>query len=217
MKFFPQNKEKIPGAAKAAVSPNRMFVLSAKERFLAAFDIAYHAHPSSRFVLAYKIGVVIVAVFALTAGASVYADTKNVAADSAFYPFKRLSETLELTLSSPQARPALEAALAARRAAEIDDLGLRSPSSTILAGLKSDLRADIGSSAEGAERAGLQDGQLSTVCNRLESVIQAHPSAVSVALMRHPRVAAFLENKCGQSEGSSSEDVSSTGDMDNGQ
>lgn len=138
-------------------SPSKEFGKKAKERFLAAFDARYPtpaatlpARPSE-FILAMRsLAIVLAAAAIVFGGASVYADTANVPADNLLYPLKRLSESVQLALTVPAAKPQLEASLAARRAGEITDLAARNPTSTILPSLTSDLTRAVDTSIRSA-------------------------------------------------------------------
>ncbi len=137
-------------------SPSEEFARKAKERFLATFDARYPAARSAgapRFIFVLKAAAGIAAVFAvLLGGASVYADTRNVSADNPLYPLKRLTESVQLALTTPAAKPQLEATFAARRAGEITDLEDRHPTSTLLPKLASDLAGAVNASIGDAER-----------------------------------------------------------------
>lgn len=136
--------------------PSREFAEKAKGRFLAVFDARYPAPLRSRaseFVLAVRALAVVLAVAAVVlGGASVYADTNNVAADNPLYPLKRLSESVQLALTKSQAKPQFVASQAARRADEITELETRHPTSTLLPSLANDLDDAVNVSISDAEK-----------------------------------------------------------------
>jgi hypothetical protein len=136
--------------------PSREFAEKAKGRFLAVFDARYPASlrpRASEFVLAMRALAIVLAVAAVVlGGASVYADTTNVAADNPLYPLKRLSESVQLALTKSQAKPQFEASRAARRADEITELEARHPTSTLLPILASDLDDAVNTSISAAEK-----------------------------------------------------------------
>lgn len=136
-------------------SPSKEFEKKAKARFLAVFDAHYPApaHPrASEFILAMRaLAVVLGCAAVVFGGASVYAETKNVPADNPLYPLKRLSESVQLALTAPSAKPQLEASLAARRADEITDIAERHPSSTLISHLTNDLNTAVDASISGAD------------------------------------------------------------------
>lgn len=135
--------------------PSKEFKEKAKGRFLAAFDAHYPvpARPRpSEFILAMRaLAIVLGCVAVIFGGASVYADTTNVPADNILYPLKRLTESVQLVLTVPSARPQLEATFAAQRAVEISDLAERHPSSTLIPHLENDLNVAVNASIKGAE------------------------------------------------------------------
>ncbi len=139
-------------------SPSKKFKEETKTRFLAAFDTRYPTpvRPrASEFVLAIRAFAIVLGIAAVAlGGATVYADTRDVSADSPLYPLKRLGESVQLALTVPAVQPQFEASLAARRANEITDLAERHPSSTLLPNLAHDLDSAVTASLGGAENKG---------------------------------------------------------------
>ncbi len=165
------------------LSPSRAFEAKAKARFLAAFD-ARHGIPSAQPVV--RLGFVFKATAGLAAllmvlfgSVSVYADTANVPADSVLYPWKRLTESVQLAVTPASQKAELQATLAARRVAEIDDLETRQPTSTVLVNLQSDANAAVNASIVSAARSNLTDGALTNLCGKLLSTV-----ATSSAIFR---------------------------------
>lgn len=134
-------------------SPSKEFLRNAKGRFLASFDARYPVPRPATLVLAMKALSAVLGVVVLTlGGASVYADTQNVPADSPLYPLKRLNESVQLALTKSQTKPNVAAALAVRRADEIDELTDRHPTSSLLPKLADDLNVAINTSIDSLER-----------------------------------------------------------------
>jgi hypothetical protein len=158
LNFFHFNSEKLPRAVRRLFAPPQKFREMAKGRFLAVFDARYPAHTHGRaaypqFLFAVKaLAGALAAAAIVLGGVSVYADTKNVPADSPLYPLKRLSETVQLAVTAPSAKADLQATFAVKRAAEISDLSARHPTSTLLAGLANDLDTDVSSSLGSVEQ-----------------------------------------------------------------
>src|SRR5581483_473931 len=130
--FF--NDDKLSPQEKKSFLPRKAFLEYGKERFLSSFDamLGRRAPGGSRRTIpafVFKLIVAVIAVFGLTFGASIYANAKNVPADSPLYPLKRLAETVQLAFAKTKAKPALQAKFAARRTVELDDLAKRKPQS----------------------------------------------------------------------------------------
>src|ERR1700722_13081238 len=204
--FF-NKTEKLPQAIRKTIQPSSAFKEKTKIAFLAVFDAA---HPgtararSSHFTIFAKAVVACVALFAIFAGASVYADTANVPADNALYPLKRLGENVQLALAPVSAKPELQATFAARRASEISDLSNRKPSSTIIASLDIALDSDVNNSVSAAVATKLGDGQLNTFCGKILSAIATSSVALHDQLSIHPSVLARFENECALKENATS-------------
>jgi len=195
MIFF--GRGNLTGRWRSYFSPRREFLKSGKEKFLAAFDAQFGIRVSGlgfRNVrsFAFKILVAMVAIFGLAFGASVYADSRNVPADSPIYPLKRLAESVQLAFAATKAKPVLQAKFATRRKNEITDLEQRKPSSTMLASLTKDLGATIDDSVRNAKKARLQDGALEDFCGNIIATIGASSSLP----LRHRGL--HLEELCGR-------------------
>jgi hypothetical protein len=134
------------------LSPRKEFTEKTKSRFLATFDAHYGTRPQERRSSSQGIGAwakgfaTLLSLAAIMVGVSAYADTANVAADSPLYPFKRLTENVQLALTPMSSQGQFEATLATRRAHEIDDLSVRMPSSTLIGRLSLDFQTDVSSS-----------------------------------------------------------------------
>lgn len=156
--------------------PSKEFKEKAKTRFLAVFDAQFPASArprASEFVLAMRALAVVLGVAAVVfGGASVYADTQNVAADNPLYPLKRLSESVQLSLTPGTAKLQVEASIAARRAEEIADLEERHPSSTLLPGLTKDLTKAVRASMN--EEGGDENDNAAVNATSSESAAQSH-------------------------------------------
>jgi hypothetical protein len=171
---------------KKILKPRKEFEERSKAAFLAVYDTA---HPAGQQALQprgsrhsgvfAKSLVALGTLIALLAAASVYADTANVAADSPLYPFKRFSENVQLAVAPAPEKAELQATFAARRADEITDLETRKPSSTIIAGLASDLNTDIDASLDDAQKTNLQAGQLKTFCDKVLSAIATSSATIA--------------------------------------
>jgi Domain of unknown function (DUF5667) len=147
-----KNRSELPRKAQEELRPRKEFIERGRERFLAAFDaspLAARADGArgSRVTMFAKLGVGIVAVLCVATGFSVYADTANVSATSPLYPWKRLSENVQLALTiSASQKAQLQATFAVRRAQEIQTLQETQPSSTLIPRLTQDLDSDISNS-----------------------------------------------------------------------
>lgn len=162
MKSIFSHNTKLPRDARKELRPREEFIDRGRERFLAAFDAsemgarnAVGALPARvpYVTLFFKFAIGAAAAFFVFAGFSAYADTTNVPATNPLYPLKRLSESVRLALAPVPDKPKVQAALAVRRAAEIDELDASAPSSTLIASLTNDLDEDIkGSLSAGGPR-----------------------------------------------------------------
>ena len=160
-------------------TPSPIFKDDAKKKFMAAFETRYPSPRTAWLLPAGRMIGAAAAVLAIVAsGATVYADTANVRADSPLYPLKRLGENVQLAVAPPAAHASLEAAFAARRVAEIDDLQGRNPSSTMIAELANDASSSVDASIVAADSANLTDGSLTSLCNNLLGTL-VPPSASS--------------------------------------
>jgi hypothetical protein len=168
-KLSKENSELAPSLQKALL-PRKEFVQEGKQKFLAAFDISGLARPQhavSKVTLFFKFGIGALAAVAIVAGATVYADTANVSASSAFYPLKRLGENVQYTLTPTQDKAQLQATFATRRVQEIKDLQANNASSTLIPALTDDIDEDVSSSLSLANKTDLSDGSLNTYCTTI--------------------------------------------------
>jgi len=201
------------------LAPGKDFADKTKARFLAEFDAHHGANAyTPRFTMAsWSVGLAfILIIIATTFGTSVYADAKNVPADSVLYPFKRLNESVVLDFASPEQKMQLEATFASRRADEIQDLQERNPSSTLLTRLSDDLGANITASAnilpEQEQEEGHGDGKDSShgngnfahFCAGINSAIAASSSLVQAILSGRADAVTRLEAACATNAASSS-------------
>jgi hypothetical protein len=189
-----QKKEELPKPLQRVLVPDGQLLHEGKRKFLAAFDASSFAHDSkaqsSPFAWGIKFGIGVLAVMAIVAGTSAYADTTNVAADSPLYPLKRLGETVQLALTPSQEKAQLQATFATRRAAEIDELQKTHPSSTLIAALAKDLNDDVSSSLNMASDTKLQAKPLTDFCSTFLG-------RLGIALAMHPELLARFNAKCG--------------------
>jgi hypothetical protein len=215
-----ENKEKLPKALQKALLPNEKFIDTGKKHFLAAFDTSPLAAqsanasenskaPSSAFAWGLKFGIGVLAVFAIVAGTSAYADTANVSAENPLYPLKRLGENVQLALTPSQEKAQVQATFAARRAAEIDELQKNHPSSKLIASLVKDLNNDVSSSLTVASNSQLRADSLATFCETFSGRLQ-------IALALHPELLARFNAKCGSDVASTTIITSSTINTDLG-
>lgn len=200
MKLNFWNNEKVPKEAGKVLLPRSEFIKKAKGRFLAAFDAHYRTYKKPHSVSIYKTAIVFVALFALLAGASAYADTNNVAVTSPLYPLKRLNENVRLALASPEGKADIQATLVTRRADEINDLQTSEPSSTEISVLRKELQATIQASIEDEAKADPQGTKVGAFCGRLLSALQISSSVTSIEWSLYPRAMERVETKCGQYE-----------------
>jgi hypothetical protein len=185
---------------KKLLKPRKEFTEKTKTAFLAVFDVAHPVGTAAasaratqnRFGIFAKTAIAFAAILAIFASASVYADTANVAADSPLYPLKRLDESVQLAVAPVPEKAQLQATFAARRANEIADLEARTPSSTQIASLSSDLNAALDSSLNDAQSANLSDGQLKTFCDKV---------LTALATGTHPIIVHRFAVQCGASVG----------------
>ena len=183
------------------LKPSKTFLEAGKKRFLAAFDLQFGARvPASGFrqahSFAFKVIMAAVAVFGLTSGAAVYADARNVPADSPLYPLKRVAESVQLTFAATEARPALQGQFAARRLGEINDLAERNPKSNALPKLQDDLHEAMDSSVNGAEQPDLPAAALSRICSKLRSVMGTSSLVMQDELIAHPKLLQHFDDRC---------------------
>lgn len=159
---FIKNKKELPEALKKGLLPSEAFLVRGKKHFLAAFDASGlsrgPAEKNSIFTTTLKFGIGIMAVIAVVASASAYADNANVAADSPLYPLKRLGENVQLILAPHEEQIQLQNTFTARRINEIDDLQARHPSSTLIPALTSNLEQDMSSSLSAATKIKVDTG-----------------------------------------------------------
>jgi hypothetical protein len=177
--------------------PTKAFEEKNKARFLATFGVRYPATARSRWIFGVKTLAATLAVLALALGGiSAYADTTNVPVESPLYPLKRVAESVQLAVTLPAAKPALEATFAARRATEITDLENNHPSSTLLPSLSADLGKDLDASVSA--------GLTSDRCNTLRGVFDASSSLVrNTLLSEHVGVLIRFRKQCAPNENSS--------------
>ena len=215
-------------------SPSKEFKEKTKTRFLAVFDahnpaLAAARPRTSEFVLALRAFAIVLACVAVVfGGAATYADTKNVPADNPLYPLKRLSESVQLALTAPVAKPELEATFAEQRASEITDLSKRHPSSTLIPHLAGDLSAAVDAavaengndniqaphpaaspmaiapSANGPENNqsqgnGNDHGDLQVICTTLQSFLNPTSSMVKGGFLDHSQAFQRFQDRCGES------------------
>ena len=196
---------------KLGISPDAAFIQNTKVKFLAAFDARYGTRESaskSAFMIGFRIAAGALAVFAIVASASVYADTRNVPPDSALYSFKRLGESMQLIFASQVEKPQLQANFAVRRADEITELQTREPSSTALVKLNNDLDSAINASINAQAKIdagdkngkGSNDGMSADFCAKFLSTVGSFGSAAHDALLSHPKIIQKLERQCGQDD-----------------
>jgi hypothetical protein len=184
---------------KKTMKPRDEFLKASKARFLSVFDAA---HPHARlahmsgFTIFTRALVACGALVALLGGVSVYADTANVNASSALYPFKRASESIKLAFTAPQEKAQLQATFATRRADEIHDLAATQPSSTLLAKLSTDLDTDVNDSIVAAHDTKLGDGNLDAVCGKILSAIATSSQAMDGTLFIKPKALLRFESVC---------------------
>ncbi|HZQ45922.1 MAG TPA: DUF5667 domain-containing protein [Verrucomicrobiae bacterium] len=198
--FFKRNKA--PRELKQLLTPPEEFTTKTKHAFLAVFDAtrrrgvaagAVAARPWSTAVRVLLAGGALVAVLM---GVSAYADTANVPADSPLYPLKRLSENVRVALAAPEGKAELQVSLASRRAAEIEDISARKPTSTLIAHLDQDLNTDVDDSLVAAQDTRLGDGNLDTLCGRILSVIATSSVALHEDSPLHLGALARFKHLC---------------------
>lgn len=193
--FFNNKKEVLPEALKKGLAPDEKFIKQGKAHFLAAFDTSElsklaPAPKGSPFTWVFKIGIGMMAVLAIVAGTSAYADTANVSVNSPLYPLKRLGENVQLALTPQQDKAQLQATFAERRVSEIAELRATHPSSTLIAKLGNDLNAEVSSSLTIASNSNLEAQPLSEFCFMFSGRL-----AGTLAL--HPDLSARFNTKCG--------------------
>lgn len=176
---------------KKILKPRKDFAEQTKTAFLTVYDRAHPAttRASGGFSALARILVACGALIAIFAGASVYADTANVAADSPLYPLKRLGESVQLAVTPAAEKSELQATFAARRASEIVDLETRKPSSTQIASLSSDLNTALNTSLNDAQNAKLGDGKLAGFCEKILPTMKTS----------RPDIVGRFLNQCGKS------------------
>jgi len=196
--MFNFSKHKLPPRVQKTIAPEAEFIKKAKGNFLAAFDAHYGAvRPTYGFVFAMRAMAVVLVLFGATAGATVYADTQNVPVNSPLYALKRLGETVQLTLASPELRPQLEATFAARRVVEINALEQSHPSSTLIPALANDLDKEVNASIIDVSTSTGNSTEKVNVCGKVLSILSTSSSAMQGELLTHPEVIARFENRCG--------------------
>lgn len=209
--FFNNKKEAMPEALKKGLSPDEKFIKQGKAHFLAAFDtselaknsgVAANGAPAEKGAFAWvlRIGIGVMAVLAIVACTSAYADTANVSVNSPLYPLKRLGENVQLALTPSQDKAQLQVSFAERRVAEIAELHATHPSSTLIAKLGNDLSAEVSSSLTTASDSHLSAKPLSAFCFMFSGRL-----AGTLAL--HPDLSTRFNTKCGDDASST---VSST-------
>lgn len=184
---FIKNSKGMSEPFKKGLLPSEEFLAQGKKNFLAAFDTSEFSRVPldvpSRFTLIFKFGIGIMAVIAVVAGASAYADTANVSADSPLYPFKRLGEAVQLAVTPASQKAQVQAGFAVRRTDEITNLQINNPSSTLIPRLTNDLDRDISSSLASASTTNLKAGALGSLCKiltlHLGASILAHQDLLS--------------------------------------
>jgi hypothetical protein len=201
MKFNFFKNDILPRGVRKLITPSPEFSEKAKGRFLAAFDVRYPtahlaAYPT-RFVFALRVAAgTLAAAIIMFGGVSAYADTKNVPADSPLYSLKRLSESVRLVVAPPAAKVQLQAGFAERRVAEINDLGGRKPTSTIIADLVDDADDAVNASIAGADKANIQDGQLSALCGSIFSTVATSSATLQGEILNHPNILEHFTAQC---------------------
>lgn len=190
--FIKNKKEDIPETFKKGLLPSAEFLQRGRKNFLAAYDASPFTksapHKSSIFALGLKLGVGIMAVIAVVASASAYADTANVSAESPLYPLKRLGETVQLILTPSSQKAQVQANFAVRRANEIMDLQVKNPSSTLIPALTSALGQDISSSLNSASTTKIEGKPLDALC--------AVFSGLGINLSLHHDLTARFDAQC---------------------
>jgi|GEM_PF-5710770 len=200
------SKNKISPRLTKAITPDSEFVERTKARFLSEFD-ARHGVPVSSFGFRFRApawtAAAFVIVIAGTAfGASAYADSKNVPADSPLYGLKRMRENVVLAFASPAEKVDLQAEFTARRADEIVDLESRKPSSTIIENLKTELDDDITESATVFAHAtttppgGPEANGLVVFCAGIEQAINVSSTVIQGVFSRHGGEIEHLRGIC---------------------
>ncbi len=185
-------------------APRRVFQAKSKARFLAAFDARYGAARGATFRLTFvmKTAAAVAGIFAaVLGGVSVYADTANVPADNILYPWKRLTESIQLAAAPAGKKAELQATLVARRVAEIDDLESRKPTSTIIAKLQDDANDAVNASIVSAADADLRDGSLTGLCGNLLSAIAASSTIFQGDLENRTDLIARFTDRCEEASG----------------
>ena len=204
---------------KRAIAPDREFAKRAKARFLAAFDARHgtNVRPAWFASPAWIAGVFLFLLAGGTFAASVYAEAKNVPADSPLYGLKRMNERMVLAFAAPAAKLDLQGAFTARRADEITDLESRKPSSTMIDGLSKDLGDDLDESAAAIGNAetgdasstaseaaatttattpDLGNGRLSVFCTDIEAALNGSSSAIRGVIVKRGEAIGRLKHAC---------------------
>jgi hypothetical protein len=200
--------------------PRKQFMDDAKNRFLAAFDAQYGVRSAPRAMhrmAGWAKGLIVAGAFAaVMVSVSAYADNANVPADSPLYPLKRLSEDVQLALTPASGQAQFEVTLATRRANEIQDLSVRKPSSTLIAGLSVDFENAVSSSLGHVGVQGVAHGSTTqasgnvvptalgspspTICSQVESVF-LNSTEAKLQISDNPDLLKRFEDRCGQSVG----------------
>ncbi len=198
MRFNFLNKYRdLPKSLGTALLPDKETVDSNKKAFLAHFDASHGTVAKRGLAFGLKVAAVtMVAVIALVSGASVYADTQNIPANSVFYPLKRLSESIRLALAKPQDKPKLQADLAERRVQEIDYLVQQKSSLKKVPQLENDLNSSLLKSIKYAKESGLSGTDLGSFCNQVSSIIAMPSSTAAGGSLNNPHLLEMFYNQC---------------------
>lgn len=139
------SKEAQGRAWRAFHAPSEDFVQKTRIAFLSAFDKSLESRargrrPASYFLRGLATGVA--SVLVLISGA-VYAEQRDVSADSFLYPLKRSYEAVSFSVVSRDDRPALHLEYAERRLLELEDLKSRDATNKQIIPLTADFKKEL--------------------------------------------------------------------------